>query len=116
MADNIYSWPPENASPQSVFYLTVPPGRNYRASFQADANWENARVIWRETPRGWRQIDERGNYYRSTDDLDLPVNRNAPHRYAFVAWHKNSPPNGDEPWHQSFRMRIQQDGHPNWEI
>lgn len=116
MAENIYTWPPENDSPGVVFYLDVLPGRNYRATFVSEALWENALVIWHLTSVGWRQIDERGNYRRSTEDLDLPVDRDTPQRYAFVAWHKESRPDPRRPWHQSFRMRIQQDGHPNWEI
>ncbi len=116
MAENVYSWPPENAGPDVVFYLNVAAGQSFRATFVSEAAWENALIIWHLTPSGWQKIDERGNYSRSTGDLDIPVDVFTAQTYAFVAWHKNSGPDGGERWHQSFRMRIQQNGFPNWEI
>jgi hypothetical protein len=116
MPDPLYSWPPPTLSPQSVFYLKVLRGQNFRASFESQAYWENALIIWREHSDGWRQIDERGNYHRSRTPLDLPVDPNADYTVAFVAWHKRSEPDGDKPWIQSDRMRVQQAGPPTWEV
>jgi hypothetical protein len=92
----------------SGFYTyTVPATTRVSLDFSVldGTYWENAVVVYsRQT---LEPIIERGNYDRSLDQFISDNSASgSPLDLLFTAWHKNSPPDSDEPWSPSTRMKA----------
>jgi hypothetical protein len=86
--------------------ISVPPGHLAKMLFSGDAAWENAICIYlRDKPD--EKIAEKGNYGRQLSDWNTPTNNTrSTVTYLITGWHKNTPPNGNQPWHQSAQKIV----------
>jgi len=85
--------------------LVVPPGHAAVISTVFHAYHENAIIVYDEATLG--KVWESGNYWRGgAASVRLPVNTgNSPKVYLIAGWHKDSPPDGSNPWLYS-QVRI----------
>jgi hypothetical protein len=94
---------PDNNLPMNynqTISIIVPPKHQAHMLFSTDAAWENAICIYLGDTQ--EKVSERGNYGRKLNDWSTPINNTShPIRYVISGWHKNTPPNGGQPWHQS---------------
>jgi hypothetical protein len=88
--------------------VEVPHGKEVHMEFSFNAYWENAVCVY-ELP-ALTKVAERGNYGRSSQRWTTPKNTQASFaKYLVTGWHKNSPPDGGQPWHQSpGRVQVEQ--------
>jgi hypothetical protein len=109
MSDNRFG--PDNNLPidsANVIRITVPAKHRAKISFNSEAYFENAIVVYEG--KDLRQVHEAGNYGRSLGEFTFDNPERATH-LLITGWHKNSPPAGDQPWVQS---RAKRTAHTGW--
>lgn len=99
---------PDNSLPlnqRQCDRVTLAPGVRAAITFSFNANNENAIIIYRSG--NLEKLAERGNYRRGAGPYTIRNNGRRPITLLISGWHKNTPPNGSEPWHQSpMRSRL----------
>ncbi len=93
---------PDNSLPLNLRrcdQITLARGVRAYITFSFNAQNENAIIIYRAGTL--EKLAERGNYRRGSSPFTFRNARSRPLNLIISGWHKNTPPNGSEPWHQS---------------